>query len=87
MTTWRKLISETMAECEDGWENLESHAPPTNEWLDEEFDDNYGREEGCPFTLWTRGRVYFPACYDGAEWVASVARNSNGVPTYHIGGG
>jgi len=86
MTTWRKLINKAMLTQGDGWENLETHAPLTTEWLDDEFDDGYGAEEGCAFTLWTRRYIYFPACYDGSEWVESVARNPNGVPTNHIGG-
>jgi hypothetical protein len=31
--------------------------------------------------------VYFPACYDGAEWVGSVSRNPDGKATRHQGGG
>ena len=52
-----------------------------------EFNDGYGGAEGMPFTIWTKKNVFFPAVYDGAEWVACVSRNPDGVPTEHIGGG
>lgn len=55
--------------------------------LDHQFHDGYGGEEGLPFTLWTKERVYFPVVYDGSEWVASVPRNPNGEATEHVGGG
>ena len=56
------------------------------EELLKEFDGGFGCSEGEPFTLWTTNRVYFPVVYDGAEWCASVSRNPDGKPTYHIGG-
>jgi hypothetical protein len=59
----------------------------TDEEMDVEFDYCYGLTHGISFTTWTGNNVYFPACYDGLEWVASVPRNPNGVPTDHIGGG
>ena len=68
--TWADIVSNTM----------------TDKDMDRPFDDGYGAEEGCEFTVWTENFVYFPACYDGSEWVASVARNPNGNPTRHIGG-
>jgi hypothetical protein len=55
--------------------------------LDYEFDDGYGGTEGPYFTMWTKDRVYFPSCYDGAEWISSVPRNPAGESTEHIGGG
>lgn len=55
--------------------------------LDRDFDDGFGGCEGTPFTLWSDERVYFPACYDGAEWCASVPRNPKPTATDHIGGG
>ena len=55
--------------------------------IDYEFDDSYGGEEGCSFTAWTKDKVYFPACYDGSEWIASVPRNPCDEPKNHVGGG
>jgi len=56
------------------------------EEMNVQFDPGYGGSEGIPFTVWTAKRVYFPAVYDGAEWVASVARFPDGQPTTHVGG-
>jgi len=80
------MLSRTLEEYGESFADIESNTM-TDEDMDTEFDDGYGGEEGCPFTVWTKSRVYFPACYDGAEWIASVARNPNGKPTGHVGGG
>jgi hypothetical protein len=69
--TWDDVVSSTL----------------TIEDLDREFDDDFGSKEGVPFTVWTRGRVYFPAVYDGAEWVESVPRDPCEEKTEHVGGG
>ena len=58
----------------------------TTAWQYRLFYDGHGLEEGCPFTVWTRRRVYFPACYDGAEFVSSVPRNPVSKPAIHVGG-
>lgn len=86
MTTWRREIKIAMKQVEDRWENIVA-STISDEMLDMEFDDGYGRVEGIPFTLWTHKRVYFPVQYDGAECAGSVARHPNGQPTEHIGGG
>lgn len=57
------------------------------EILDYEFDDGYGGTEGPSFTAWSENYVYFPACYDGSEWIATVPRNPINIATEHIGGG
>ena len=59
----------------------------TEACLDLRFNDGYGINDGMPFTAWTADRMYFPACYDGSEWVASVPRHPNGEATRHVGGG
>ena len=97
MDTWRQLISEEMDENGDSWDNVVGKAlgrNPEAEWkepsevsLDASFDDGYGCTQGCRFTLWTHHYVYFPVCYDGAEWVGSVSRDPNGVAKAHVGGG
>lgn len=84
MTTWRKQILETMVENSDTDIYVSTLS---EEELDIEFYDGYGGEEGLPFTAWTTNYVYFPCCYDGAEWVGSVPRNPNGVASKHQGGG
>lgn len=87
-TSWRKLIGREMGANEEAWKDVE-FCTLNGEQLSKEFDDDYGSEEGAPFTIWTRKHVYFPATYDGAEWCASVARNPGEQPqaTRHVGGG
>jgi hypothetical protein len=58
----------------------------TDEEMNKEFDSGYGGTKGVPFTVWTKNTVYFPICYDGAEWVGSVSRNPDGKSTEHQGG-
>lgn len=86
MVTWRKLIESEMELNKDKWVDVVNYTPKDGKWLDYLFDDSYGRVQGEKFTLWTKTRVYFPACYDGQEWVASVSRNPDDKATFHIGG-
>lgn len=85
MITWREMISEEIEKYGETWADVESAVG--SEHFDLSFDDGWGVTEGKPFTIWTAKRVYFPASYDGAEWVASVSRNPDGIATEHIGGG
>jgi hypothetical protein len=54
--------------------------------FDREFDGGYGGSEGCSFTAWGGKYVYFPAVYDGSEWIECVPRNPCLIATTHIGG-
>lgn len=81
--TWREMIESEMADRGDSWANIVGAVGD----LDVPFDNGFGCTEGPAFTVWTDDFVYFPACYDGAEWVASVSRNPDGRPTNHVGGG
>lgn len=85
METWRKLIEKELNAQNETWVDVVSCTLLEKE-LDEEFDAGFGLPEGKPFTLWTHDRVYFPVCYDGAEWVSSVSRLPDAVPTKHVGG-
>ena len=85
LVTWRKLIEDAMRVHGESLADQISIAPIDLD-LEHEFDGGYGGSEGRPFTLWTTGRVYFPAVYDGAEWVASVPRNPCEEATSHVGG-
>jgi hypothetical protein len=85
MTTWRKLISVELESQGETWADVETMTLTQPE-LVVQFDSGYGGEEGEPFTMWTKNRVYFPCCYDGAEWCGSVSRHPDGKPTNHIGG-
>jgi len=83
--SWRKFLTEEFQKNRHFFENIESINPPD---LDAKFDDSYGAEEGEPFCLWTKDWVYFPVCYDGAEWVGSVPRNPrDSFEPWHFGGG
>jgi hypothetical protein len=79
-TTWRKELDA----CID-WDDIES-STLTDEDLDREFDPGFGGSNGCSFTIWTSDRVYFPAVYDGSEWVEWVSRHPDTKPTQHVGG-
>jgi hypothetical protein len=83
--TWRELITLEMEDVGEKWSDVVACTLSEAE-LDVPFYIYYGALEGNPFTLWTTNRVYFPVQYDGAEWVASVSRIVDGVPTEHIGG-
>ena len=84
ITTWRELIVKQLNSRNETWDDVEACTLSQEELL-REFNPGHGVEEGSPFTVWTKDRVYFPACYDGAEWVVSVARNPDGKATYHVG--
>ena len=78
---WRKMIKdvlpvgETIIAC-----------TISDEELDREFDDGYGGSEGAPFTAWSENWVFFPICYDGAEWVGRAPRNPCDISMIHQGG-
>lgn len=83
---WRQQLTEALQENGETWLDIVSNTMSEVE-MDAMFYPGFGGADGCPFTVWTHGYVYFPASYDGAELVASVPRNPNGVATNHIGGG
>jgi hypothetical protein len=83
-TTWRKELQVELKYQNESWEDIES-STMTDADLDRELDDGCGLHQGCAFTVWTARRVYFPAVYDGSEWVESVSRNPDGKPTMHVG--
>jgi hypothetical protein len=58
----------------------------TEEEMDKLFDPGFGGSEGPPFTAWSEEYVYFPAVYDGEEWVERVPRNPCDTKTHHVGG-
>ena len=85
MRNWKEMIQEAMAERGETLADLEANTL-TEADMNEEFDSGYGGTEGAPFTAWSAKTVYFPICYDGAEWVGSVSRHPDGKPTDHQGG-
>ena len=98
MINWIELIEQEMQERHDSWdEAVELHLEgeivsrsliKSHPHMTKEFHDGFGSSEGVVFTLFTERHVYFPAVYDGSEWVASVPRNppEQPTPTCHVGG-
>ncbi len=84
-TTWRKELDDALKANNEDWKDVAGNTLTEKE-LDTIFDNGYGGSEGCPFTLWTNHRVYFPVVYDGAEWVGSVPRDPCNEKTSHHGG-
>lgn len=85
LTTWREQIEIEMRRHGETWADVVG-CTLDDAALDRRFDCGFGGVQGAPFTLWTSRRAYFPAQYDGAEWVASVPRHPCGEPTEHVGG-
>jgi hypothetical protein len=85
-TNWKEMLEAAMSKRNETLADLVANTLTDAEML-KVFDATYGSTEGVPFTAWTANTVYFPACYDGAEWVGSVSRNPNGKATRHQGGG
>jgi hypothetical protein len=86
MSTWKELLEDALKERGEELADLEANTL-TDADMAKEFDSGYGSTEGLTFTAWSAKTVYFPICYDGAEWVGSVSRHPNGKPTEHQGGG
>lgn len=86
MGSWKAMIDRILDRHGETWKDV-VHSTLSRRELKRYFDSSFGATEGKPFTLWTVNRVYFPVCYDGAEWVASVPRNPCDEITEHIGGG
>lgn len=73
MTCWHEMLKEAMEENGDDFASR--ICTLSEDELKVRFDGGYGGNEGAPFTAWGANRVYFPLCYDGAEWVGSAPRN------------
>lgn len=86
MTNWKEMLEGALRQNDETWNDVEANTM-TDEEMNQTFDSGFGGTEGCAFTVWTKSSVYFPICYDGAEWVGCVSRNPNGKPTEHQGGG
>lgn len=86
MSTWKKMLEYAMKKRGETLAELEA-TTLTEADMVKEFDSSYGEVKGVPFTAWSAKTVYFPVCYDGAEWVGSVSRHPDGKPTKHQGGG
>lgn len=85
MNNWKKMLMGKFRENKEDFSRMETTL--SDEELIKDFDDGFGRTQGVPFTAWGERYVYFPVCYDGAEWVGSAPRNPCDEKTEHQGGG
>jgi hypothetical protein len=85
MATWSKMLKEKFEACGDRFEKMETTLSGYE--LIKPFDDGFGGAEGGSFTAWGEQYVYFPICYDGAEWVGCAPRNPCDIKMEHQGGG
>ena len=85
MTTWAKELDQALKDAGDKGESLACTLSDLE--LRVEFDGGSGCTEGAPFLAWTATRVYFPVCYDGAEWVGSAPREPQAAGQEHVGDG
>jgi len=83
MTNWYDLLQEATAE--DGEDFGSCRCTLDESELRRPFDDGHGVEEGRPFTAWGKRWVYFPICYDGAEWVGHAPRHPCDISMKHQG--
>ena len=84
MSNWYDMLKEKMEQ--DGEDFTARHCTLDEAALKKYFDDGYGRTVGEPFTAWGENWVYFPICYDGAEWVGHAPRNPCDTAMDHQGG-
>jgi len=83
-TTWKKELEREFKENGDDFSKMITTL--TEEELLTVFDNDFGGTNGVPFTAWGEKFVYFPICYDGAEWVGSAPRNPCKIKLEHQGG-
>lgn len=85
MSNWKEMLECEMKVRGETMADLEANTLTDTDMV-MDFYSGFGGINGAPFTAWTAKTVYFPACYDGAEWVGSVSRHPDGIPTEHQGG-
>ena len=84
MANWYDMLKEAMEK--DGEDFTDRNCTMDEAGLKNYFDDGYGYPEGKPFTAWGKKWVYFPLCYDGAEWVGHAPRYPCDIAMDHQGG-
>lgn len=85
MATWKRLLQQSFEANKEDFSKIVTTL--TEEEMNREFDAGYGGTNGEPFTAWGEQYVYFPICYDGAEWVGYAPRNPCNEKMDHQGGG
>ena len=84
MANWFDMLKEEMEHNGDDF--FKKKCTLSEVELKKTFDDGYGGTEGEPFTAWGENWVYFPICYDGAEWIGSAPRSPCNKSMLHQGG-
>lgn len=79
--TWAELLTMAMEEHDESLADIVS-TTLTEGQMNRKFHPSMPPREGVPFTAWTERRVYFPVCFDGAEWVESVPRRPGDEAVY-----
>ena len=85
MANWKQMLQEEFEKNKEDFSKMVTTL--TEEEMNREFDSGYGGTEGAYFTAWGDKYVYFPICYDGAEWVGTAPRNPCDKKMAHQGGG
>ncbi len=85
MANWKQMLQDVFAKTGDDFSKMVTTL--TDDELIKDFDNGYGGTEGDGFTSWGENYVYFPMCYDGAEWVGHAPRNPCDIKMEHQGGG
>jgi len=81
--TWRRRLVEARATAQD--ETPVLAVAPDEATLDIEFTAGYGAEKGPAVLVWSERFVYFPVCYDGAQWLGSAPRDPVSQAQPHVG--
>lgn len=85
LQSWAEMLKK---KCKEDGENFASLiCTLTPEQMAVKFDSGFGGTNGAPFTAWGKNWVYFPICYDGAEWVGHAPRFPGHDGMDHQGGG
>ncbi len=87
VTTWNKVLADFLKEQDDeATDVIVAKAPADEKVWDEEFSAGYGGPEGAHILAWSAQWVYFPVCYDGAEWMGRAPRHPRAKGQEHVGG-
>lgn len=88
MTNWRTMILDRMTQEFESFDDVismvwdeqtsvynSSEFVDSETELDRKFNNDFGRIKGRAFLIHTHKNIYFPAAYDGSEWVECLPRN------------
>jgi len=76
VTTWRKELEEHFKRTGDSLDNMTITI--SDEELDLEFNNGFGRPEGAHFMAWSDHYIYFNYEYDGSDFIICRERHPPG---------